>query len=137
MGYKVPKRTANLVFEEEEYRGLEVETKLDISVDLFMEMWKLANGDNPLDLYRIFGEKIIVKWNLEEEDGTPIEATVDGVLAQSPAFLNVIVGAWFKAIAQVPTPLSEISADGSTLPAESMNVEEKSLNLSNFSKPSS
>lgn len=134
MGFQIPKnRTAKLKFEE--YPGMEVDAKIDVSVGDFMELQRLMNDEKPIELYPLFGDQILEGWNLED-NGESIPADGEGMMSLSPVFANVIIGAWAKAVAEVSAPLSGQSGDGKPLPEEWMSGEERSLNLGNFSKQS-
>lgn len=71
----------------------------------------------------------LVSWDLEEEDGTPIPATKDGVLSLEVDTVLVIVNAWTFAAKGVSVPLPEPSSDGerqtleASIPMETMPLD--------------
>lgn len=68
----------------------------------------------------------LVSWDLEEEDGTPIPATKEGVLSLEVDTVLVIINAWTFAAKGVSVPLPETSSDGerqtleASIPMEAM-----------------
>lgn len=119
MGY-VPKRTLyKLDFSQTEHAGLEVTTKsatmaalLDIlSLSDNVEQAGVKNVDRD-QLEKLFGlfDEVLVSWNVEEEDGTPVPATKAGLLSQDPGFVMEVIGAWGTAMAKAPPPLPKPSS---------------------------
>ena len=76
MGFKLERRTAKITFpDNHEYAGLEMECKLDVDLQTFLEIQSMAESATPdgnAGVYTKFGEDILVNWNLEDEDGTPV-----------------------------------------------------------------
>ena len=75
----------------------------------------------------------LVSWNLEEPvldaageeaDETRSEpATLEGLYSQDMAFALQVIRAWMDAVASVPTPLGQRSADGSPSLEASLPME--------------
>lgn len=55
---------------------------------------------------------VLVSWDLEDEHGHPVPAGVGGLLTLEPGELMLLIGAWRKAVADVPAPLPETSSGG-------------------------
>lgn len=106
MGYKRDKKTYKLVFEDDEFDGLVVRTG---PVNLG-EYFKAVNLEGE-PLIEMFASKL-VDWNLEEEDGTAVPATLKGIYSQDREFVRDIVRTWFRTIAGVSAPLPQPSEDG-------------------------
>ena len=51
-GYRVPKRTARLIFQDTAYEGAEVVVRLDVPVALFMEIQDLIAADKQFQIGR-------------------------------------------------------------------------------------
>ena len=115
-GFKLPQRTALLVFDGE-YKGAEVRAKLDIPLGLLMRFFDLqqapADAKAGLEVYRLFSEAILLSWNLEDTEGHPIPATMEGMKQITPAFAPLILTKWTEVAQNPPSPLSEPSANGS------------------------
>lgn len=142
MGYRRAKKTYKLVFADEEMEGLEVTMKA-LTVGEFMDLAALASkvggGVDEDDLsglaeaadamFKSLADKLD-HWNLEDEDGKPVEASYDGVRSQDMGFVLVIVNAWMNGIAAVPLPLPNGSSDGaSSDPEQSLDLESLSSSL--------
>jgi hypothetical protein len=142
VGYKPRRTTYTLVFEDEEYEGLEVKVT-SISLGAMVELRGLATLKDKIDRKEISGEEAIsaslkmfrtfadalVSWNLEHEDGTPVPATLDGVQTQDLDFIMVVIGAWTSAVAAVPGPLGAPSSSGEPSLAASIPMEISSPSL--------
>lgn len=130
MGYVRQRKTYRLAFADGEFEGLEV-TARSASVDAYQRIATLATRQvsappsaedlAEIDhLYRAFAG-VLVSWNLEEEDGTPVPATYDGLKAQDLPFAVAVILAWMDAVAGVSRPLDGTSTRGemeASLPME-------------------
>ena len=117
MGFKNPRRTARLIFDEgSPYQGAEVVCAFDVSLGMFFEFSQAGSEDMAAqrEAFVRFGDELLIEWNLEEDDGTPIPATGEGILRISAPFVMVIISKWQEAIQDVPAPLGEPSPNGST-----------------------
>jgi len=118
VGYRLPKRTAVLEFKGTDYDGAKVRTRLDgISLEEIFYFQRMAGADaKPEQLeeaMRIFGDRVILEWNLEDDDGQPIP--YDGAssfLKQPAAFAMTIMSAWTEAAMGGARPLPQPSANG-------------------------
>lgn len=108
MGFTPNRKLFKLVFEGE-LAGLEVLARSS-SVVVYKRIAGYANRpfaspptDEDLealaDLYAAFAA-VLVEWNLEEPQGVPVPATLDGVETQEPGLVNAIVTAWLDAVAE-------------------------------------
>lgn len=119
MGYRKQEKHYKLVFEDDEYEGLEVTAK-SLSVGDFMRMTNLAgknNNPDPQDIEAMFSTlaKSLVSWNLEDEQGNPVPADINGVKSQDFDFIMTVIGAWMEGIASVDPKAKKRSAPGSEL----------------------
>jgi hypothetical protein len=124
MGYVRKRRRFNLVFEDEEFAGLEVLAKstsmgkilhlIDLS-DIPRDRIVAGNEKDRIEqLFRIFMENV-VSWNLEHEvkDGTEeTPCTYEGLLLHDPDFVLNLALAWMDGVVATPGPLGEKSSDG-------------------------
>ena len=115
MGYRRQPTVYRLVFQE--YEGLEV-TARSVSVEELLKITGLANqmtakpDDKQVEeLFGFFASRL-VSWNLEDEDGKPVPATLKGLLGEEMGFILKIVQAWVRAITGVSPPLSNGSSNG-------------------------
>lgn len=128
-GYKVQRTTFRLLFADPEHEGIEVRVRA-LS---FGERVHVAYGLSPVagesfeeqkakfdELHALFVDHL-VEWNLTEEDDeeTPIPATLEGLYSLEPDFIGLIIGTWQAGRAAVPAPLEQRSTDGELSPVES------------------
>lgn len=158
-GFKRPKKTYRLQFEDAEYEGLEVRAE-GASVGQLMELMDLARfaeGEFELSdieeigkLIDLFASKLI-EWNLEDDDGqpitfepcekgwnqeigrfereTPAEAKARVVREQDMDFVMLMLHAWIEGVIGTPAPLDEKSNDGEQLEEASIPMETSSESL--------
>lgn len=127
MGFKKQTTIFELAFADKAYEGLEVRAKSIPSGD-FLDLMEAATA---LDLTKqTFSEsdlhavkflfdgfaKALISWNLEDEFGTAIPATLEGVRDQEFPFLMPIITAWMDAVAGVSADLGKESRSGVTSP---------------------
>ena len=65
-------------------------------------------------MLRLFSEKVLVSWNLEDEAGQPIPVQPDGMLRIPAEETVLIISGWVEALGKVPGPLGQTSSDGVT-----------------------
>lgn len=138
MGYKRAKKQYRLKFEDPDMAGFEV-VMGSLSVGELMDLTgsvtaaqtdAAAGAAGNAAMLAKFAAKII-SWNLEDEDGTPVPATLEGVKTQDLGFVMEIITAWMEATAGVD-PTSQAAANGTgTLPAVSLPMERLSVSLPN------
>lgn len=131
MGYKREGNIFKLRFADEEYNGLVVRAK-SVSLGEFIQLAELAElkgkvvtiDDMPKvnKLFEMFS-KALVSWNLEDDDGTPVPATLEGLYSQDVEFVMAIIMSWMEAVAGVSTPLVPPSIDGVPFPVDSIPME--------------
>lgn len=140
MGYQRPK--LRLEFGQDQFDGLEVRMR-SISIDQFVELNTLVTSGGKLleesaeaaeartRMYELLASGI-VEWNLDDEAGVPVPATVDGLRAQDAAFVIALAHAWLSAVAGVPAPLGGPSPDGQPSEEPSIPMEVLSPNPSSL-----
>ena len=118
-GFRLPEKTARITFEGTDYDGAEIQLRLSVTFDQFIALRESAQGEDQEGMARLFGQNVLMDWNLEDIDGNPILADGDGMMAIPLALTNLIVQHWVEAVAGVPAPLAPPSGDLSTLAAAS------------------
>lgn len=117
MGYRPKRKTYALDFEGTDYDGLEVRLRGLTTGELLDAMEKKdaanedANSGEFRELLELVAEKI-VDWNVEDDDGRPVEPTLAALIDQDPDFNLAIINAWTTAISGVPAPLDDASPGG-------------------------
>ena len=135
-GYRPKRTTYKLNFSETEHAGLEVLARatsvdgllgfidLGASLDGLDGRLRAATESGDAEQLAALKKKIrdtfepfarvLVEWNVEDDDGTPVPATLDGLLSQELPFVGQIIEAYVGAIATAPPPLSPASSGGET-----------------------
>ncbi len=141
MGYKPPRTLYKLDFSQTEHAGLEVTTR-SVSVDT---MLTIAAGADELDettpdlakVRDVFGRfaRVLVSWNVEDDDGRPVPPTADGLLAHDFGFVMAVITAWLTAMTQAPPPLPGGSPSGATSGEASLDLASASRSLPSLPAP--
>ena len=118
-GFRIPERTALINFQGTDYDGAEIRVRLSVTFAQFIALRESAQGEDQEGMARLFGETVLMDWNLEDADGKLIPADGDGMLAIPLELTNLVVQHWVEEVAGVPSPLSEPSGDIDTLAAAS------------------
>jgi len=132
-GYK-PKRTLYKIdFSETEHAGLEVTARGTSMAGLFDlletagQVEDLEQLDENADakeirekLQKLFAPfaKILVAWNVLDDDDEPVPASLAGLMSQEPQFVAFILEHYCKAMTQAPPPLPASSPSGGSSQAE-------------------
>lgn len=118
--------------EDHDLHGLEVTTK-GLPVRELYELVQLSSQltDGTADvkttvavadeLFAKFAERLVA-WNLEDDDGTPVPATLEGVKDQDMDFMTSLIMTWMDAVASVDNPLPQTSPPGATTATEPPGV---------------
>ena len=80
------------------------------------------------DVFEQFS-KFLISWNLEDEDGTPIPADIQGVLEADMDIMTAILEAWQLTLASVSKGKEPRSNDGSRSAEASIPMETLSPSL--------
>ena len=118
-GFRIPEKTALITFKDTDYDGAEIQLRLSVSFAQFIALREAAQGEDQEGMARLFGENVLMEWNLEDGAGQPIPANGDGMLAIPLELTNLVVQHWVEAVSGVSAPLEQPSGDISTLAAAS------------------
>ncbi|MFE2326140.1 hypothetical protein ACFXD5_19795 [Streptomyces sp. NPDC059385] len=131
MGYVPKHKIYRLLFEDAEMDGLVVRVH-GLSTGQYIDLMGLKqeaeSGGESGELFQYLADRL-VEWNVEEEDGTPVPANLDGIRAQDMPFTMAIINAWTKAMADVPAPLAPSSTGGESSLEASIPMEVLSPSL--------
>ena len=117
-----PEDTVRLVFEREDYKGLEVVCRRNVPMRVYFELAraeKSAGYEQVEEAMRLFGDKVLLSWNFAP-DGVELPANAEGMIDGSFELARLLIRAWMQAIASVSAPLDETSTDGEPSLVESM-----------------
>lgn len=112
MGFRLPKRTARLVFDGD-YKGLEVMVQLNVPLGAFLHIQELIADGRVGDTLKAFAEAALLEWNVEDEGGAPIPSHAEGIMRVDVEMATRIIQEWQKAVVNPPAPLAETSTAGS------------------------
>ena len=108
-------KTTVMALTGEGLEGGEVEVVADASMATFLELKRLVTEEQGELLGRTFGNRILVGWNLVDEDDKPLPPTGDGMDELPASMALSIVTDWFETLETVSAPLGDASSDGETL----------------------
>lgn len=126
MGFKLPDRTARLVFHgDPDYEGAEVVCRTSVPLEAYLGINDLIEADKVKEAFEFFTKEILVEWNLESEDGTPLPPQGNkGIMPVPLDFAVLIVRGWTKAVLNPSIPLSTVSGNGNMSERELLPVTE-------------
>lgn len=118
-GFSMPRRALVLTFAEDSpYHGAEVRCRASLPLRdaLAVDRMKGGSEEEIQEAYRIFGEHVVLGWNLVDDDGEPLPYTVGAWLDQPYMFLIAVLSAWKAEMQGVPAPLPSPSPNGQPSP---------------------
>ena len=118
-GFRLPEKTARITFEGTDYDGAEIQLRLSVTFAQFIALRESAQGEDQEVMARLFGQNVLMDWNLEDDAGQPIPANGEGMLEIPLSLAMLLVQHWVEAVSGVPAPLEPPSGDFSTLAAAS------------------
>jgi len=132
MGYRPNRKVFTLQFEKPEMEGLEVRAT-SVSTGAFLEIVTMADTaradvSQMRTLFEEFANQSLRSWNVENDDGTPVPATLEGMLSQEFDFVFDIISSWMDVMTSVSPPLEMPSSDGNQSPVVSLPMEPLSGN---------
>lgn len=129
MGYTPRHRVYVLDFDgDDEFDGLEVRmraAKLGMIFDaralasVDVNNPQLADVEGIAEQFEVLAEHL-VSWNVQDDDGNPVSADLDGLKAQEIPFVGRLFTAWQQAMGDVSGPLPQRSS--SSRPPDSLSL---------------
>ncbi len=123
MGFRLPKRkAATLTFDGTEWEGAEVRVLLSapLEIILLVEEGGSRDGVTSSDVFEAVMEEIVISWNLEDDEGNPIPATLEGMGKVPQEFFGLLMRGYTQNLMSVPDPLDEPSPNGKQSPGDTM-----------------
>jgi len=114
---QIPNRRIRLTFDE--VPGLEIYIG-SMTVDEALAFDELPGDEKFAKL-----ASLLHSWNVEDGQGRPVPATIDGIRSIEISFAYKIMRAWTDALTGVPGPLDRPSTDG--LPWEGQPIPTEAL----------
>jgi hypothetical protein len=107
----LPERTAILELLDTEYAGAEITVRLSVPLSVVKAISnRPADVDGIAEACAIFGDKVLVSWNLANSGGE-LPANGDGMAALDVTLITAIFDGWVRALRGTPAPLGEPSSD--------------------------
>lgn len=119
MGYQVPVRTATLVFEDGDLKGLELEARLNLPFSTLYQLIDAVSGKRRSvaevrEVLTLFATECLIGWNLER-DGQPVPCTPQNLLDTfDPASAGAMLNRYIGAVGEIGAPLPRPSVAGRT-----------------------
>jgi hypothetical protein len=113
MAYRLGKQTAVLEFEGGLLEGAEVRCSINTPLGVMLEIEaNMGDTETVEQGFRTFGDAILMSWSIEDEDGTPVPADSDGIMALPFTYALEVVKAWLGAVQQLPNLKASASKNG-------------------------
>lgn len=122
-GYRRERNLYKLVFDQ--YPGLVVRTR-SASAGMVFDVSRLTDLEPTPDTVEEMFEKfagVLVSWNLENDEGEPIPATVESLMDEDFDFVMQLIHAWIRAVTGVSAPLEKPSTSGNPSLVESLPMD--------------
>lgn len=119
MGFQLPKKTIRFTFEGTDYDGAEVVLSRNIPVDRYLEA-VVAKDAGDINAQVGYFAEALIEWNLEDDDGNPIPASLDGVRALTDLeFMLMLMRMWDQAVQEAVNtgPLSKRPSNNGAISA--------------------
>jgi hypothetical protein len=99
MGFRPKRAPLKLDFTGGEYAGLEI-TVRSVPMSVMQDIAITASTDDPGAFRHIAATfaYAVESWNVEDDDGHPVPADLDGFLSQDPRFVMAVVKTWTEAM---------------------------------------
>lgn len=126
MGFRTKKKEIVVRFaEDHDLYGLEATfTGMDIRTYLRITGMDGGKGEDQSEAMNRCANAL-TSWNLEDDDGKPVPATVDTFMEQDHKLVIALAGAWLEGLAGVPKsdPLADGSGSGEKSPEAQIGME--------------
>jgi len=112
--FRLPMRDARIIFEEgTTFAGAIVKCRLDVEIGMITDIQDLIEAGKHTHAYEVFGDGILIDWNLEDQKGNAIAANGKGMKKVTTGFAEALMSQWMEALTQVNAPLEQQSKNGS------------------------
>lgn len=125
MGYTVKRKSYHLKFVDPEMGGLEVVAHSGSTGNILNIMEQETDGriaEAVKDSMAVFADNL-VSWNLEDEQGQPVPANLDGLKTLDLDFVMLLIQGWVQSVQDVPAPLETPSTSGKPFQEASLPME--------------
>ena len=105
--FRLTTTQARLLFDNTEFAGMEVMTRLNVPLGVFLDLQSLASQDGGTDAgalkqaFELFASDVLISWNIEDEYGNALPANGVGMLEITPQIATAILKAWTESVGQL------------------------------------
>ena len=112
--FRLPMRDARIIFEKgTTFAGAIVKCRLDVEIGMVTDIQDLIEANKHAHAYEVFGDGILIEWNIEDQKGNALPANGKGMKKVTAGFAEALMSQWMEAVTQVDTPLGQQSKNGS------------------------
>ena len=112
--FRLPMRDAKIIFEEgTTFAGAIIKCRLDVEIGMVTDIQDLIEANKHAHAYEVFGDGVLIDWNLEDQRGNALPANGKGMKKVTPQFAEALMNQWMEALTQLETPLGQQSKNGS------------------------
>ena len=133
-GFKIPHKTARLVFEGDEMDGCEVIVSLELSIEGQKHLDALKKGEDTDAVLKFFAGNCIASWNILTDEDEPMAITGEQLI-KMPGWMSLLIlngwGAAVKEATDIPDPLEPPSKNGVSSEEPSATMEKSLASQSN------
>ena len=113
--FRLPMRDARIIFEEgTTFAGAIVKCRLDVEIGMVTDIQDLIEANKHAHAYEVFGDAILIEWNLEDQKGNALPPNGKGMKRVTAGFAEALMNEWMEAVTQIDTPLGQPSRNGNT-----------------------
>ncbi len=134
MGFQIPRKTAQIQFEGDEFSNCEIKVALDLTFEATDHMDELQKKGDQKASISFFTENCILSWNLVGEKGEALPISVESFYAFPGWFALAVMNGYAAAVkkaAGVSGPLGGQSKNGASSEEQSAMTEAPSSVLPN------
>jgi hypothetical protein len=111
--FRLPMRDAKIIFEEgTTFAGAVVKCRLDVEIGMITDIQDLIESSKHSHAYEVFGDAVLIEWNLEDQKGNILPANGKGMKRVTAEFAEALMTEWMEAVTQVGSPLEQPSKNG-------------------------
>jgi len=119
--FTIPTRALVMIFDDGDYAGAEVKVRMNVPLGVLWEIQAMAQ-DNPRPAFDLFGDRVLLEWNLRSDGGEAIPVTSDGMNELPVDLAILIMEKWAEVVFKAPAPLPNSSPNGVTSAEEDVRT---------------
>ncbi len=107
-GFRPARAPFKLDFDITEYAGLQISVR-PVPMSVMLDVTASATTSDAQAFRHIAATLAyaLESWNVEDDDGHPVPADLDGLMSQDPRFVTAVIRAWTDAMYGIPPGASQ------------------------------